>query len=89
MKSTGLGGGRRTERGLGLGHRVEDPPRVREEHLTAGQEGDAAGPPREQGRAQLVLEGPDLAGERRLADVEPPRGPVMLASSATATKYRI
>src|SRR5262249_50689524 len=58
-------------RGVDLG---EDAPRVREERLSCREDADAARGPLEERGAHLLLEAPDLAAQRGLRDVEPPRG---------------
>ena len=61
----------RPARSVDLG---EDQPRVGEEALAGGQQGDTSRRALEQRGPELVLEVADLPGQRRLGDVELARG---------------
>jgi hypothetical protein len=52
----------------------EDRPGVLEEALAGGQQAHASRGALEQGGAELVLEAADLPGQRRLREVQAPRG---------------
>jgi hypothetical protein len=60
-------------------HLGEDAARVLEEGLTRGQQAHAARGALEEGGAELVLEGEDVAADRGLGEVEPARGPPHMA----------